>query len=135
MRRAPTFAAVAAAVALAAGCGGDDGTTTAATDTRGTSAAGCTSVEQPAAKPDGGQKAPTQPLASGETYEVVFTTNCGNFTITLDVKTAPKTTASLVSLARAGFFDNTIFHRIVPGVVIQGGDPTQSGTGGTSTVE
>jgi len=137
VRRAPTFAAVAAAVALAAGCGGDDGTTTAATDTRGTSAAGCTSVEQPAAKPDGGQKAPTQPLASGKTYEVVFTTNCGNFTITLDVKTAPKTTASLVSLARAGFFDNTIFHRIVPGFVIQGGDPTQSGTGGPgySTVD
>jgi peptidyl-prolyl cis-trans isomerase B (cyclophilin B) len=135
--RLPGFAAVAAAVALAAGCGGGDGTTTAATDTSGTSTAGCTSVERPAAKPDGGQTAPTQPLASGKTYELVFTTNCGNFTITLDVKTAPKTTASLVSLARSGFFGDTIFHRIVPGFVIQGGDPTQSGTGGPgySTVD
>ena len=44
--------------------------------------------------------------------------------------TAPATAASLVSLAKAGFYDDTIFHRIVPGFVIQGGDPTQTGTGG-----
>ena len=52
------------------------------------------------------------------------------FTVTLDVASAPATAASLVSLANAGFFDNTIFHRIVPGFVIQGGDPTQTGSGG-----
>jgi cyclophilin family peptidyl-prolyl cis-trans isomerase len=46
------------------------------------------------------------------------------------VKTSPKTTASFVSLARRGYFDGTIFHRIVPGFVIQGGDPTASGLGG-----
>ena len=60
----------------------------------------------------------------------MFATNCGSFTITLDQAQSPATSASLVSLARAGFFDNTVFHRIVPGFVIQGGDPTQSGTGG-----
>ena len=43
---------------------------------------------------------------------------------------APATAASLVSLAKSGFYDNTIFHRIVPEFVIQGGDPTQSGSGG-----
>jgi peptidyl-prolyl cis-trans isomerase B (cyclophilin B) len=127
----------AAVLALAAGCGGDDDTTTTATDTTVASAAGCTAVEQPAPKPDGGATAPKQALPSGKIYEVVFATNCGTFTVTLDLKTAPKTAASLVSLARAGFFDDTIFHRIVPGFVIQGGDPTQTGTGGPgySTVD
>jgi cyclophilin family peptidyl-prolyl cis-trans isomerase len=136
VRLAGLVAAVAV-VMLAAGCGSDDGTTAAATDTSGASTAGCTSAEQPAPKPDGGQQAPTQVLASGKTYELVVATNCGTFTVTLDQKTAPKTAASLVSLARAGFFDNTIFHRIVPGFVIQGGDPTQTGTGGPgySTVD
>jgi cyclophilin family peptidyl-prolyl cis-trans isomerase len=53
------------------------------------------------------------------------------------VRTSPHTTASFVSLVRHGFFDHTVFHRIVPGFVIQGGDPTQSGSGGPgySTVD
>jgi cyclophilin family peptidyl-prolyl cis-trans isomerase len=67
----------------------------------------------------------------------VVATSCGEFTIQLDPKTAPKTTASLVQLAEDGFFDNTTFHRVVPGFVIQGGDPTGTGTGGPgySTVD
>jgi cyclophilin family peptidyl-prolyl cis-trans isomerase len=59
-----------------------------------------------------------------------FETNCGSFTITLDQEQAPKTAASLVSLAEAGFYDRTSFHRVVPGFVIQGGDPTGTGSGG-----
>jgi cyclophilin family peptidyl-prolyl cis-trans isomerase len=57
--------------------------------------------------------------------------------VTLDPEQAPKTAASLVALANAGYFDETIFHRVVPGFVIQGGDPTQSGAGGPgySTVD
>ncbi len=64
-------------------------------------------------------------------------TNCGTFTIDLDPKAAPKTVASVVGLAEAGFYDETTFHRIVPGFVIQGGDPTATGTGGPgySTVD
>jgi len=50
--------------------------------------------------------------------------------VRLTPRTSPHATASLVALARSGFFDGTIFHRIVPGFVIQGGDPTQSGGGG-----
>jgi cyclophilin family peptidyl-prolyl cis-trans isomerase len=57
-------------------------------------------------------------------------TNCGSFTIELDTKGAPNTSASLVSLAKAGFFDGLTFHRIVPGFVIQGGDPMGTGGGG-----
>jgi peptidyl-prolyl cis-trans isomerase B (cyclophilin B) len=63
-------------------------------------------------------------------HTVGVVTNLGTFTIQLDVKDSPCVTASFASLVRKGFFDGTIFHRIVPGFVIQGGDPTGTGTGG-----
>jgi peptidyl-prolyl cis-trans isomerase B (cyclophilin B) len=69
-------------------------------------------------------------LDPAKTYKLVFETNCGTFTVTLDQKLAPNATGSLVSLAKRGFFDDTFFHRIVPGFVIQGGDPTGTGGGG-----
>ena len=69
-------------------------------------------------------------LDPAKTYRLVFETNCGDFTVTLDQKAAPNATGSLVSLAKRGFFDDTFFHRIVPRFVIQGGDPTGSGSGG-----
>ena len=127
-------------LALAA-CGGDDEegavtsppATTAVEstpDTGTTEAQECESVEAPAAKPDGGAEEPSGTLDAAKTYRLVVATNCGPFTITLDQKGAPNTAASLVSLARAGFFDGVTFHRVVPGFVIQGGDPTGTGTGG-----
>jgi cyclophilin family peptidyl-prolyl cis-trans isomerase len=60
---------------------------------------------------------------------VVATTH-GEFTIELDAGASPKAVESFADLARKGFFDGTVFHRIVPGFVIQGGDPTGTGTGG-----
>jgi peptidyl-prolyl cis-trans isomerase B (cyclophilin B) len=69
-------------------------------------------------------------LDASKKYRLVFATNCGDFTVTLDQKASPNATASLVSLAKRGFFDDTFFHRIVPGFVIQGGDPTGTGSGG-----
>ncbi len=111
--------AALAAVALLAGCGGSK---------HAASSGGCTDVSAPKA---GARHAtePTAPLASGKTYDVVLQTNCGDFTIRLAVSTSPKTTASFAHLVRTGFFDHTIFHRIVPGFVIQGGDPTATGAG------
>jgi peptidyl-prolyl cis-trans isomerase B (cyclophilin B) len=118
-------------LALAA-CGGNGGrgstTTTPARQTT-TNAAGCHSVTPPAAKTRTESK-PTKRLDQAKTYDVLIKTNCGNFTIRLAVKTSPATTASFASLARKGFFDGTVFHRIVPGFVIQGGDPTGTGTSG-----
>ena len=96
----------------------------------GGDAGGCKDVAAPKPKPDGGAKKPAKPLASGKTYRVVMTTSCGEFTIGLDQKISPNTAASFASLARSGFYDNTVFHRIVPEFVIQGGDPTGTGTGG-----
>ena len=69
-------------------------------------------------------------LDPDRTYRLVVETNCGDFTITLDQRAAPNATASLVSLAERGFFDDTFFHRIVVDFVIQGGDPTGAGSGG-----
>lgn len=84
----------------------------------------CTEVEAPAAKEDGGQREPRRPLARGRGYAAVVKTSCGSFTIGLDPETSPNAVASFVALARADFFDDTVFHRIVPDFVIQGGDPT-----------
>ena len=98
---------------------------------------GCRSVPAPAPKPDGGGTKPKQPLDASKTWTLEVKTNCGDFTIALDLKTGPKASASMVALAEAGFFKNTTFHRIVPDFVIQGGDPTGTGMGGPgySTVD
>jgi peptidyl-prolyl cis-trans isomerase B (cyclophilin B) len=76
-------------------------------------------------------------LDPNATYRLVLHTTSGQFTIELDQKLAPNTAKSLVKLAQEGFFDGTKFHRVVPGFVIQGGDPTGTGTGGPgySTVD
>jgi len=103
---------------------------TSAKKTPQASVGGCKRVSAPKPKPDGGQKRPTSKLSPGKTYGVTFVTSCGVFSIRLDQKASPATAASFASLARKGFFDNTVFHRIVPGFVIQGGDPTASGQGG-----
>jgi peptidyl-prolyl cis-trans isomerase B (cyclophilin B) len=137
----PRAACALGAALLLAGCGGGGsqsaGTTTAGAPRASTSAGGCEVVPQPSPKANGGARKPTERLAAGKTYKLVFDTTCGSFTVTLDQRHAPHTTASLVSLAKAHFFDGTTFHRIVPGFVIQGGDPTGTGNGGPgySTVD
>jgi cyclophilin family peptidyl-prolyl cis-trans isomerase len=113
-----------------AACGGNggNGTTTSAEQTQ-TNASGCVTVNPPTSTPRKEPK-PTNALDPAKTYDVVMKTNCGNFTIRLDQKQSPHATASFVALVDEKYFDRTIFHRIVPGFVIQGGDTTQSGTGG-----
>jgi peptidyl-prolyl cis-trans isomerase B (cyclophilin B) len=129
MIRSLTALMVLLALLVAAGCGDDDSETAkpAAGAERDRK---CADVEAPPAKPDGGAKKPTGELDPAKTYAVELQTSCGDFTVTLDVDGAPSTAASFASLARSGFYDDTIFHRIVPGFVIQGGDPTGTGAGG-----
>ena len=91
---------------------------------------GCADVQAPEPKNDGGATKPKARLDAGKANTVTFATSCGAFTVTLDVKSAPNTAASVAALARRGFYDKTTFHRIVPGFVIQGGDPTGTGSGG-----
>jgi peptidyl-prolyl cis-trans isomerase B (cyclophilin B) len=117
-----------AALALLAGCGGGGGNG-AQTETRAAS--------PPAARPGAtgacpvtGKQVQIPRLDPGKPYVVTARTNLGTFAFDLDVKDSPCATASFASLVRKRFFDGTRFHRIVPGFVIQGGDPTGTGTGG-----
>ena len=122
-----------AALAFVAGCGGGSSDEAASGDTNATTTTTtteCADVEAPDAQTPKPRTAPSEPLDASKTYTLTFDTSCGSFTVTLDQETAPKTAASLVALAKDGYFDDTIFHRVVPGFVIQGGDPTQSGSGG-----
>ena len=145
MRRPLALATACCLALVPAGCGGDKEKTTGKKDGGKTPA---TSATQPPArstppaepkctkaaapKPKAGLKLakPDLKLDPQKSYEAVMDTNCGVFTIALDVKRAPKTTASFVYMAREGLYDDTPFHRIVPGFVIQGGDPLGTGQGG-----
>ncbi len=89
--------------------------------------AGCGQVSAPAPKQVHLAR-PTETL-HGQAAATVET-SCGSFGIALDVARAPKTASSFAYLARHGAYDDTLFHRIVPGFVIQGGDPTGTGAGG-----
>jgi peptidyl-prolyl cis-trans isomerase B (cyclophilin B) len=78
---------------------------------------------------------PTSKVDPDKTYVATFQTSCGRFTVRLDPRNAPLTTANFVFLAEKKFYDSTWFHRIVPGgqagiSVVQGGDPQGSGQGG-----
>jgi cyclophilin family peptidyl-prolyl cis-trans isomerase len=90
----------------------------------------CLRVAVPAPKGPQHLAAPKLRLDPAKTYTVTVATNCGTFAFTLDVKQAPKTSASFYSLVKRGFFDGLTFHRVVAGFVIQGGDPLGNGTGG-----
>lgn len=63
-------------------------------------------------------------------YRAVIATSEGEFTIELDQQRAPLTTNNFVFLARKGFYNGLTFHRVVPGFIVQGGDPKANGTGG-----
>jgi peptidylprolyl isomerase len=65
-----------------------------------------------------------------KSYTATITTPRGDIEIKLRPDLAPKTVNSFVFLAREGFFDGVTWHRVIPGFVAQGGDPTGTGTGG-----
>ena len=60
----------------------------------------------------------------------VVETNMGTFSFELYSDDAPQTVASFIKLAKKGFYDGLIFHRVIDGFMIQGGDPTGTGSGG-----
>ncbi len=133
----PVALLVTVAALAVAGCGKDasknsgaKGGRTATGAAAGTTSAGCQKVPQP--RPKGAQhlSRPTDELDPKRTYIVQMRTNCGEIDIRLDVRRAPKTTASVASLVRKGFYDGLSFHRVVPDFVIQGGDPLGNGQGG-----
>jgi cyclophilin family peptidyl-prolyl cis-trans isomerase len=120
------FAVVAAIVVgaiLIGRSGGDDESSKTA------GAQGCKQVPEPKPKQVSFAE-PKQTVKKGEEVSARIETSCGDFTIALDSERAPKTVNSFVFLSEEGFYDGLSFHRIVPGFVIQGGDPLGNGTGG-----
>ena len=125
-------------VSLLAGCGGSDDEPSAASTSSAAApesseaapdaaASGeCTYTETGDASKDA-ELPPAEPVALDA---VTITTNFGDIKATLTPETAPCTVNSFASLAKQGYFDGTKCHRLVPGFVLQCGDPSATGTGG-----
>jgi peptidylprolyl isomerase len=128
--------AVVALAALAVACGGDDNASSAtSTHTAAVSAAptpNCpapiTDTGEPSMKTYGA--APAMTIDPAKTYIATVKTVRGEFTIKLRPDLAPHHVNSFVFLARDGYFDHVTFHRVIPGLVAQAGDPTGTGSGG-----
>ena len=75
-------------------------------------------------------KPPDMKIDVNKNYTATINTSKGKVVVDLFPKEAPKTVNNFVFLAREKFYDGTIFHRIIPDFMIQGGDPTGTGTGG-----
>jgi cyclophilin family peptidyl-prolyl cis-trans isomerase len=73
---------------------------------------------------------PPMVIDPAKRYVATMSTSHGEMTMELFAAQAPVTVNNFVYLARWHYFDNVIFHRIIPGFVLQGGDPTGTGTGG-----
>ena len=71
-----------------------------------------------------------QKIDTNKKYTATIETDAGTMTADLYPKIAPQTVNAFVFLAREGFYEGVIFHRVIPGFMIQGGDPTGTGTGG-----
>ena len=84
----------------------------------GSAAAGSCPSSEPAALP------------AGETRSVTIETSKGTITLGLQADLSPIAVGNFVALAECGFYEGVVFHRLVPGFVIQGGDPDGTGTGG-----
>ena len=69
-------------------------------------------------------------IDTSQRYTAHMTTSMGTMTIAFDAAAAPRTVNNFVFLARYHYFDGIVFHRIIPGFVLQGGDPTGTGRGG-----
>lgn len=116
MLRSWTKAAAALAIAAAAlaGCG----------------AQSATPQEQAVERQTSFSEAPELTIDAAKKYEALIQTTKGEFTIELFAEEAPLAVNSFVFLAKHRYFDGIVFHRIVPGFVIQTGDPTGTGRGG-----
>ncbi|HEB65090.1 MAG TPA: peptidylprolyl isomerase [Chloroflexi bacterium] len=73
---------------------------------------------------------PAMQIDPGKTYTATLHTDKGAIVIRLFADKAPRTVNNFVFLAREGFYDGTIFHRVIANFMAQGGDPTGTGRGG-----
>lgn len=125
-----------------AGCGADDSpaedasatgtSTTAGSETASseTVAAECAPAEGAADRATSFTSAPPMCLTPGVDYSAVITTDAGEVTVDLLEDKAPATVNNFVFLARHKYYEGVTFHRVIPGFMIQGGDPQGTGSGG-----
>lgn len=73
---------------------------------------------------------PSMEIDASKAYTATLHTSQGDIEVALNAKETPITANNFIALARKGFYDNTIFHRVIKGFMIQGGDPKGDGTGG-----
>jgi cyclophilin family peptidyl-prolyl cis-trans isomerase len=127
------LAAVIVGIILISRSGGSDDNsskTTASKENKATEkGATCKKVEQPEPREETLPK-PKMTTKKGEKVTAVVATSCGTFDIELATSEAPTIANSFAYLAEEGFYDELTFHRIVPEFVIQGGDPSATGSGG-----
>lgn len=76
------------------------------------------------------ENAPSTTDAQGKTSLAIFETSMGTFKVELFGDKAPATTKNFIALSNKGFYNGLIFHRVIDGFMIQGGDPSGNGTGG-----
>jgi len=116
-----------AAIGLAA-CGGDDnGGATSGTTPEGGSVSKLAQCQRTGEK---SFPAPETVIDPEKTYVATIQTDKGNIVLELFAKDTPITTNNFVFLACKGYYDGVTFHRVIPGFVAQGGDPTGTGAGG-----
>ena len=132
------------AVLVLTACSGEQETTssssvvTTTTTTTTTTKPEPTAATEPTAQPDSmGENMsmqydspPATVINETKTYKAVINTTLGAINVDLFTTEVPNTVNNFVFLAREGFYDNVIFHRVIPGFMIQGGDPTGTGMGG-----
>ena len=116
--RAALVLAAAFALAVGACSTGASSLPTIGPSAEPTTAGGACPTSQPA------------PLAAGETRTVTLNTSKGAITLKIEGALSPIAAGNFVALAACGYYDGVVFHRVVPGFVIQGGDPTGTGSGG-----
>ena len=116
--RAALVLAAAFALAVGACSTGASSLPTIGPSAEPTTAGGACPTSQPA------------PLAAGETRTVTLNTSKGTITLKIEGALSPIAAGNFVALAACGYYDGVVFHRVVPGFVIQGGDPTGTGSGG-----
>jgi cyclophilin family peptidyl-prolyl cis-trans isomerase len=90
----------------------------------------CPAVDGSSAKRQEFDGPPPMCIDTDKRYSAEMVTSKGTLNIALDPIAAPMTVNNFVFLARYHYFDDVVFHRIIPGFVLQGGDPTATGRGG-----
>lgn len=118
-------------VAILTLAGGDDKKTSGRTpgDKKTGAKAACGGAARDKYEPKKYDAPPKMTIDTKKTYTATLDTSCGQITVALLDDTAPKTVNNFVFLARDGFYDQTIFHRVIKGFMAQGGDPLGTGTG------